>query len=339
MNRKAMTFSLIAVTFAVGGFLLLANKRPDSAAGQNQFQSKRNIKTVELIACGGREVFIFEVPESPDDVDPSNSQKVKKLWSWTAAKAEGLPDRLRGNFAVTNECKPVDGGRRFFINAKQGGMALVNRSTGRVEWYTKLHTRPYSADILPGNRIVVVGGTHQKDGIIAIYDRFNIGDPLWKEQLPHGHAVFWDKERQKIWALGWDGLYAYKLEGWESREPKLKLIRRYQVPGDGCHDLGPVPGSADMLVTLHQGVWIFDRDRGTFKRHATMGSLRHVKSIGFNPKTKELAYTMAQETNWWSRKVGFMGKRTDIVLPTDRVYKVRWNVQGDTRTESTTKRE
>ncbi len=339
MNRKAITYSMIGALFAVGGFALLTQKQPDAVSGDEKAKSYRDVKMVEMIACGGREVFIFEIPESPDDVNPAKPQEPKKVWKWTAAKAVGLPDRLRGNFAVTNECKPVDGGRRFFITAKEGGVALVNRSTRRVEWYTKLHTRPYSADILPGNRIVVVGGKHQKDGIIAIYDRFNTGDPLWKEILPHGHAVYWDNERKTVWALGWDEIHAYKLENWESRQPSLKIAKRYQVPGDGCHDLAPIPGSPDMLVTLHQGVWIFDRDRGELKRHPFMGHLEHVKSIGFHPNTKELAYTMAQEVNWWTTKVEFTGKRRDITLPTDRVYKVRWNAQGDGRSDSTTKRD
>lgn len=342
LNRRAMTYSLLGITFAVGGFVLLTNKQPASVSAvdnEKVTDAYRDVKMAEMIACGGREVFIFSIPESPDDVNPALPMEPKKLWTWTAAKADGLPDRMRGNFAVTNECKPVDGGRRFFITAKEGGVALVNRTTKRVEWYTKLHTRPYSADILPGNRIVVVGGKHQKDGIIAIYDRFNTGDPLWKEILPHGHAVYWDDERKTVWALGWDEVHAYKLEDWESREPKLKLIKRYQAPGDGCHDLAPIPGSPEMLISLHQGVWTFNRDRGEFKRHATMGELRHVKSMGFNPNTNELSYTMAQESNWWARKVQYMGKRKDILLPTDRVYKVRWNVQGDTRAKSTTKRD
>ena len=78
MNSKALTYSVIGVVLATGGFLFLANKRPASAvadAPKNPVTSSK-IKMVEMMACGGREVFIFEIPESVDDENPASPRAV-----------------------------------------------------------------------------------------------------------------------------------------------------------------------------------------------------------------------------------------------------------------------
>jgi len=76
--------------------------------------------TDRLLFCGGPEVFVVE----PD--------ATAKTWSWKANDRAELPENLRKDFAATDDCKPVDDGKRILVSASSGGCALVERETGKV---------------------------------------------------------------------------------------------------------------------------------------------------------------------------------------------------------------
>ena len=65
----------------------------------------------QIILCGWDTVFIVDTAKD----------KTEKVWTWTAKQCEQLPAAMRGEFATTDDCKPVDGGSRLLISSSSGG--------------------------------------------------------------------------------------------------------------------------------------------------------------------------------------------------------------------------
>src|SRR5688572_23941843 len=97
----------------------------------------------DLIVCGADEVFILDLQGSAPE----------KVWSWRAADRPELPEPFRKKFGSTDECKPVDGGRKILIASSGGAVALVERSSGKVLFYAAV-PNAHSVELLPGNRAV-----------------------------------------------------------------------------------------------------------------------------------------------------------------------------------------
>ena len=95
--------------------------------------------------CGWDEVFILAVGEDPA---PAH----RKVWSWRAADSPGIPADMHALFRTTDDCKPVDGGRRILISSSGGGVALVDRETRRASFSARV-TNAHSIEMLPGERI------------------------------------------------------------------------------------------------------------------------------------------------------------------------------------------
>ena len=92
----------------------------------------------ELITCGRDKVLILDL-NARDAVGTP-----KTIWSWRAADRAELPADVRVLFRSTDDCKPVDGGRRILITSSSGGVALVERANGAVVFYGRAvnATRP-----------------------------------------------------------------------------------------------------------------------------------------------------------------------------------------------------
>jgi hypothetical protein len=70
----------------------------------------------DLIVCGCDEVFILDGAKLAKG-------EVVRTWRWTVATCPNLPADLRPAFRTTDECKPVDGGRRILVTSSSGGIA------------------------------------------------------------------------------------------------------------------------------------------------------------------------------------------------------------------------
>lgn len=280
-------------------------------------------KPAHLIVCGGDEVFIVEVDESK--LAKQDPAKHKRLFVWRAEGRADVPRRLRLSFKTTVECTPVKNGELIFITSKEGGVALVERRTGKPRFATLVHARAYAGDLLPNDRAVVVGGTG-KEGFIHLYD-MNSDEPdkpVYQDDLLYAHGVYYDAKAKLVWAVGWSELRAYRLKDWDGDKPKLGLVESYDLPGESGHDLTPNPGTRELFVTMHDGVWLFDLETRKFRRHPTLGSYTHVKSISVHPETGRLAYVKAEEKTWWTREVKLWGLEDSVRFANKRVYKARW---------------
>jgi hypothetical protein len=267
----------------------------------------------ELLVCGWDEVFVLEVADTP-----------RKVWRWKAADRPELPAEYRTKFATTDECKPV-AGQRILITASSDGAALVDRATGQTQWWGQCGNA-HSADLLPGDRVVLACSVREGTGNrLAVFDvRTPGGAALFATELYSGHGAVWDEARARLWALGEKELRAYRLEDWESSRPSLALESRHALPDVGGHELAAVPGSAQLLVSTHAGVWRFDRDARTFVADPDLKDVHDVKSATIHAPTGRLAYTQADAPNWWTSRIQFRRPAVVLTLDGEKMYKVRW---------------
>ncbi len=266
-----------------------------------------------LLTCGAKEVVIVDV-----------AQSMKRVWNWTAAGSRGLPPQMVDSYRTTDECKPVDGGSRVLITSSSGGVALVERATGNVEFYATV-ANAHSATMLPGKR-VAVAASHLEDrgDRLFVFDLARSGRSLYETELPAGHGAVWDERRKTLWALSDKDLRAYRLLDWETAAPRLELAGRDALPEGGGHDLYPVSGTPMLTVTTNTRCWLFDRDRHVFAPHPELGGLAGVKSISFNPETGQTAFVQADRPEWWSETLRFLGPARVWRVPGERFYKARW---------------
>lgn len=279
----------------------------------------------ELFTCGRERVYLFDLNVRDAAGAP------KKLWTWQAAGRRDLPHDTIPLFRSTDECKPIDGGRRVLITSSTGGVALVDREKDAVLFYGRA-ANAHSADMLPGGRIAVAASRdprEQKGDALILFDVKSPGRELWRTELPAGHGVVWDAQREILWALSGADLRSYRLADWDTATPKLTRLGLFALPEEGGHELFPVPGTAFLAITTASRCWIFDRDRQTITPHPQLGDKSSIKCLSTHPVTGEIAFVQADRPNWWSERIQFLNPTDSLSVGREQFYKVRWNVPRD----------
>jgi hypothetical protein len=261
----------------------------------------------DLVVCGADEVFILDLRGH----DP------KKIWSWRAAECPELPEEFRKKFGSADDCKPLEGGRKILISSSGGAVALVERASGKALFYATV-PNAHSAEIVPGNRVVAASSYSEQGNRLLLYDLGVSDKPLASEEFYGAHGAVWDGERQLLWALG-----DHELRSYQVLQDRLVLKMSRALPNPGGHDLRPVPGTPALLLTTGQHVWLFDRDRLTFRTHPRIGDLNHVKSVDLDLQSGAMAYVQGEES-WWAQRVKFLGLDRNVEFPGSKLYKARW---------------
>ena len=273
----------------------------------------------ELILCGGDEVFALKVGES-------DKISTNKVWSWRAKDCPNLPENLRHKFGTTDECKPVEGGKKILITSSGGGVALVERASGKA-LFSAFVGNAHSAEMLPGNRVVVAGSTHAEGNRLAVFDLKQPAEPVYTTELHSAHGVAWDEKRHILWALGFEELNGYRLVNWASQQPKLHMADSYPLPDPGGHDLQMTPRCDILVLTTGSHVYVFDPARRAFFPHMTWGNKGGVKSVSIHPKTGLTALIQGSDRHWWSDTIWWLDFEVALKLPGQRLYKARWCVK------------
>jgi len=271
-----------------------------------------NAPKSDLLVCGGDEVILLDVRGEP-----------KTLWSWRASERPEVPEALRSKFGSTDDCKPIDGGRKILITSSGGAVAIVDRGTGRAVFSAAV-VNAHSAELLPGNRVVAASSTGPGGNRLLLFDTTS-GRLLASDELLGAHGVVWDPERGVLWALGQTEFRSYDVSV-DRATGSLLLARRLtrELPNPDGHDLRAVPGTPDLSVTTGNHVWLFHRDLLTFRLHPALGDTAGVKSVDVDPDGGATAYVKA-ENSWWSEHVRFLGNDRTVDFPGKKVYKARWS--------------
>lgn len=275
----------------------------------------------ELIVCGWDEVFVL-------DLSSREQGRPQKVWRWKAAERADLPDAFKSLFNTTDECKPFDQGRKILITSSGGAVAYVDRQQDRVLFYGRA-ANAHSADLLPNNRIAVAASDDPegKGDRLIVFDIEQPDQALWSEELPWGHGVVWDEQRQRLWALSNEDIRVYELKDWNTAAPKLVQVSTVVLPERGGHDLYPVPDTPYLSVTTGTHCWLFDRDTKTVLLHPELAEQAHVKSISQHPVTKQIVYVQAEGENWWAERLHFLNPEETFYFPDEHFYKARWNIR------------
>jgi hypothetical protein len=283
------------ILLLIGGFLTLCAPR---LAGQ----------TTNLIYCGADAVHLI----SPGTGTTN--------WTWRAADSSEIPENVRPLFRSTDDCKPF--GDYLLITSSSGGVALIQRTDKRCAFYTRA-ANAHSACLLPGMRIAVAASTG--GDALLVFDRRTSGvdaPPLLSLPLKGAHGVIWDGQQEQCWALGSDELLKLDRD--------LEVQKRYDLPTPGGHDLSFSHNTNTLYVTSNEAVYQFNRLTEQFIPVPNLGALAKVKSVDQHPQTSEIVFHQAGPETWWSDTIRFLSPTNNLVLPGQRIYKVRWDTPAKT---------
>ena len=268
----------------------------------------------ELIVCGDDQILII-------DEQASNGSDVKVVWHWQASNdALQIPEAYQKYLVSMDDCKPVDGGRNILVTSSSGAVLLIERSTKKCLFYAHV-PNAHTADVLPDGRIAVALSVNPDGNKINIYDRNQPEKVLFSDSLYSGHGVVWNRERKRLYTLGYDDLREYSLVNWNTLSPALKLERKWTIPGISGHDLSFV--SADeLLVTEHYGVHLFDLRTESFTPFEPLKNAENIKSVTYNKENGQIIFTQAEES-WWTFNIYLRNPDKTIHIPDIKLYKVR----------------
>ncbi|GGR08059.1 hypothetical protein [Streptomyces netropsis] len=290
---------------------------------------------------------------------------VTPLWSWVPPGDEPGLSCLRESYGVTEAKWAANGTRIAAIVGN--GVVVVSYPGGDILFGACNNTNMHSVEMLPGNRIAVADTGSSAAGGVWVYsmDRRIATEPIQRVGgLPSSHGLLWDETAKVLWAVGtnrWPQqgsdspdvhglLVAYRYDSAAAQPLSQQAVHTMRKspalpewPGwyDGPHDIAPVPGQRELLVTTDLTVFVFDIDRGAFsgasdtylkgfgshvrERDDAGQPLSGMKSIGLSP-TDGIIYAQPSWKADFANTVGFAteGRRRPGFMPGGSLYKARW---------------
>jgi hypothetical protein len=271
-----------------------------------------------LLVCGDNTVFdarLAGVPSKP---------RWEDVRTWRAKESKSLPARYADRaFATTDDCKPIDDGKRVLVTSSSNGVAIYDRASRETLFYAMVGNA-HSACMLPDGHLVVAASTNPEGNALVVFHRTKPETPLFRTPLYSAHGVVWDQRRGILYALGMDTLEEYRFDP-ANREAMLRRVHQTPLPSKSGHELSPAPDDG-LFVTTGTQALLFDKQQRRFEPHPVLGDLHHVKCISLEPRTGRIAYVRADEGEgvWWTFRLRFLNPEAEIESPGQRIYKVRW---------------
>jgi hypothetical protein len=263
-----------------------------------------------FLVCGDHQVLLVDYRVSRDSVPHI-------IWSWDAHTSNDLPTDFRlKKFNSIDDCKAIKGGEEILVSSSSGAVAVVRRRDQKVLFYANV-PNAHSVEALPGDLLATAASTAPDGNKIMIFNVRTQQHPLFTDSLYSAHGVVWHEKRNSLFALGYDVLREYKIVG-----NGLNMIDQWKIPGIGGHDLQMTPDGEGFFITEHNGAWLFDIQKKTFKKIGGFPDAHNIKSLGQN-KAGQIIYTVPEES-WWTYHVSFFGPERKFVFPDMKVYKARW---------------
>lgn len=265
--------------------------------------------TLEVATVGDlKKVIRFD----PAVTDWNSASAVK--WTWVPADSGlgveygGLTDvklRYFGKLMVTSSN----------YGSNPGNGVAVIRVSDKARIWSKLipfnssgaSPNVHSIEYLPDGNVAVAGVDW-----VRVYPTNGSTAAPAEVYLGAGHGVYWDDERQVLWALG-TTLRALRYTGTRSN-PSLQILDTLTLPDDDGnstthvwgHDLNIKPGTSRLYVTSNHQVNEFDMRTRTWTSYAPSapgGSF--VKSINKHPYNGQLMETRASSSDYSVDTVSF----------------------------------
>jgi|SRR5690625_3130482 len=272
----------------------------------------KSIPTQFIIACGDDRIIAINPV-----IDITDTMTI--VWDWSVKEVyDHLPEKYIDLFTPLDECKAIDNNRKLLITSSGGATGIVDIKNRNLEFYAYT-PMAHSAELLPEGYIAVANSTHPKGNSLELYHRSESEKLIESDSLYSGHGVVWNNDNKLLYALGYDELRAYTFD--ENGSPKLNLIQIDSLPSVGGHDLSAID-SKNLLITTHENVYKYNIENRKFDIFSEMQNTPHVKSINYNPITKNIVYTKA-EISWWTHNIYSKKPDKTYTIPDIDLYKVR----------------
>lgn len=314
---------MLSALLAVGALVASASDAPNRA---KPITNPDGTQATTLLVCGDTYVYAVQ----PDQIPNGEHMNNGIIWTFDARDVCFQMGLMQSNMDHVDDCKPIDNNERILITSSAHWAMIVDYATKKLEFWTKKCTNAHSAEMLPGNKIVVAcaEGTDQ----LQLYDRTRNDELLHTVSLPAAHGCVWDDQRQRLYAIGKKKLGIYRLEGAETDTPQLVEEAAITTPKTGTHDLTRVDDHT--LCVSGRNSYFFDLDTHTFTELTQFNGRTAIKSVNYNIKTNEAWYTDASNDeediySWATQVVRHtsdpMGTTDDYTFtaPYYNLYKVR----------------
>lgn len=274
------------------------------------FAQTRPVETPSILVCGDTKVHLV-------DLERSLTGASEIVWTWDVREIEDLPEEFRTRrFNSVDDVKPVDEGRRLLISSSSGAVALWDLERNKTLFYAYV-PNAHSVELLPGNLLVAAASVHAEGNQVMLFDLAGGTEAIFTDELHSAHGLVWHPERKTLFALGYDVLREYRLEG-----RALRRAKEWKIPGESGHDLTLVPGGRSFLVTEHTGAWRFDLETETFAKIEGFPDAENIKSLSETADGRFL-FTVPEE-QWWTTRVTLSDPPATFEFPGMKVYKARW---------------
>jgi hypothetical protein len=268
-------------------------------------------KSKTLLVCGDSKVLMVDYNKSRDTIPTI-------VWTWDAHAANDLPDEYRNKkFNSVDDCKSANNGKQILVSSSGGAIAVLDSRSRQVLFYASV-PNAHSIELLPDNLLAAAASTAVDGNKIMLFDSRHPDKPLFTDSLYSAHGLVWDEKRKSLFALGYDVLREYTIISRDS----LYLKTEWKIPGIGGHDLQPSADGKSLFVTEHNGCWIFDLEKYSFRKIEGFPDAHNIKSLG-QDRTGQFIYTVP-ENSWWTYHVNFFKAERRFAFPGMKVYKARW---------------
>lgn len=249
----------------------------------------------ELIAMGNNMLYIFDASKAIKE----GSFKNAVTWSWDAQSIAGITGIKKEKLDYIDECKVKNGGDNLLITGSHGWCVYLRKEDKVPLFWTDKSFQAHSAELLPGNRIVVACSVPKDQ--LQLYDMSKPGKKLQTLEMKHAHGVYYCPKRKRLYAVGENNLRVYRLEKWDTDKPRLVLESTVGTSWyvSDIHDLTAL--DEDTLILTGNNAAFFDMKTGKLTHWHRFDNISSIKSMNYNPATKEIIYT-------WSNQDDCQGK-------------------------------
>jgi hypothetical protein len=246
----------LSLFLAIASFLILSH----TAVAQSS-----------VFLCGGAEVI------QADAVTQNGKAALVERWHWRPEQSHGMPVKLMRKFIITDDCKPIDSGRKLLITSSGDAVALVAYPSGDTLFAATVKNA-HSAELLPHGMIAVASSdapNGEGDRLVLFMGNGpnKMGDvsdkPVGNLPLEAAHGAVWDAKRKVLWALGGKVLPKLEVE-MTGPIPQFLLERTIPLPEEIGHDLQISEDCSALYITTTKRVYQVDPDRFTFSAVSTV---------------------------------------------------------------------
>lgn len=302
-------------------------------------------RNAELILGGGNFVRIVET----SDLENGSDYLSSVMWEYDVRDAAPIMGIKHKSADHVDDCKPIDNKTKLLITSSYNWSLIVDYATKNIDFWTTSSPGAHSAEVLPGNKIVVA--CSNPGDALQIYDRTRPNDVLFSIEFPSAHGVVWNNKRQRLYATGKQRINVYSLIYADTDTPKLILEKSIKTPQNSTHDLSYV--DENTLIVSGKGAYFFDMDTEKFSELNRFSDSTSIKSLNYNAENGECWFTDSTDPEGdysWStqtcRHTSDVQSSSDsddftFATPDINLYKVRvlnWNIEKsdvmDLETES-----